>query len=410
MMFQRMPDGETIFPFVLQFYGHPSIHLWETRERCCPRDSTGRRRRTYRSLRPGQRQALEAIQESLQPSETLMAFLDDVYVTTPPERTATVEQSVEVNLWSCARIQVNQGKTQVWNRCGERPPDCDHFFFRTDGIPNDVWRGDPALPTHKQGIIVLGTPLGCTDFVEAQSAEKTEEHGILLERIPKVSDLQCAWLLLLFCAASRASYIVRVVHPEHSFQFALRHDAGIRQCLENLVHTPITQPVWEMASLPFGIGGSSLRHAKRLRTTAYWSSWADTLPTKRQRHPQVAGHILVSLSQGRGGFHLEAASKSRNLLMNAGVDAPEWGDGQRPGSHQTVLKNAVAVVRINPDRGGFFRNQCVATTESNGQSSGALEVPWPASHSTHHLSLPHPVSTLSVSGCFFCVAFGASSP
>ena len=62
----------------------------------------------------GQHQALEAIQESLQPSETLMAFLDDVYVTTPPERTATVEQSVEANLWSHARIQVNQER----HRCG----------------------------------------------------------------------------------------------------------------------------------------------------------------------------------------------------------------------------------------------------------------------------------------------------
>ena len=86
----------------------------------------------------GQHHALETIQESLQPSETLMAFLDDVYVTTPPERTATVEQSVEANLWSHARIQMNQGKTQVWNRFGERPPDCDHLFFRTDGTPNDV--------------------------------------------------------------------------------------------------------------------------------------------------------------------------------------------------------------------------------------------------------------------------------
>ena len=91
--------------------------------------------------------------------------------------------------------------------------------------------------------------------------------------------------------------------PEHSFQFALRHDAGIRQCLENLVHTPITQSMWEMASLPFGIGGLSLRHAERLRITAYWSSWADTFPMIRQRHPQVADHILVSLSRGRGGFH-----------------------------------------------------------------------------------------------------------
>ena len=257
---QRMPDGETILPFVLQFYGHPSTHLWEDEEGVVHEIPQGEGGEQGDPLMPalfalGQHQVLEAIQESLQPSETLMAFLDDPYVTTPPERTATVEQSVEVNLWSHARIQVNQGKTQVWNRCGERFRDCDHLFFRTDGTRNDVWRGHPALPTHKQGIIVLGTPLGCTDFVEAQLAEKTEEHGILLERIPKVSDLQCAWLLL-FYAASRASYILRVVHPEHSFKFALRHDAGIRQ-LENLVHTPITQSVWEMASLPFGIGGLS---------------------------------------------------------------------------------------------------------------------------------------------------------
>ena len=29
---QRMPDGETILPSVLQFYGHPSTHLWEDEE------------------------------------------------------------------------------------------------------------------------------------------------------------------------------------------------------------------------------------------------------------------------------------------------------------------------------------------------------------------------------------------
>ena len=29
---------------------------------------------------------------------------------------------------------------------------------------------------------------------------KMEKHGILLERIPKVSDLQSAWFSFLFCA------------------------------------------------------------------------------------------------------------------------------------------------------------------------------------------------------------------
>ena len=37
----------------------------------------------------------------------------------------------------------------------------------------------------------------------------------------------------------------------------------------------------------------------------------------------MADHMLVSLSQGRGGFHLEAAHESRDRLLRAGVVAPE---------------------------------------------------------------------------------------
>ena len=65
--------------------------------------------------------------------------------------------------------------------------------------------------------------------------------------------------------------------------------------------------------------------AERFRTTSFVELCGHT-PNDTQGHPQVANHILVSLSQGRGGFHLEAAGESRNLLTNAGVDAPEWGD------------------------------------------------------------------------------------
>ena len=143
------------------------------------------------------------------------------------------------------------------------------------------------------------------------------------------------------------------------------------------------------------------------------SSWADTLPMIQQRHPQVADHILVSLSQDRGGFHLEAAGESRNRLMNAGVDAPEWGDvdrSQRPGYHPddefprflNMGWQSFASTKIQEV---FFGTNVWPRTELWCAQRG----PWPASHSTHHVSLLHPVSTLSVPECFFCVAFGASS-
>ena len=192
--------------------------------------------------------------------------------------------------------------------------------------------------------------------------------------------------------------------------------AGIRQCLEILVHTPITQSVWEMASLPFGIGGLSLRHAERLRSTACWSSWAGTLPMIRQRHLQVADHILVSLSQGRGGFHSETAGESRNRLMNARVDAPEWGGvdkGQRQSCHpddefprfsrmgwqsfastkmEEIFLGTHVSPRLNPTDRALVRSQ----------RGPMASIPF-------HTPPPHPVSILSVPRCFFCVAFGASS-
>ena len=91
---------------------------------------------------------------------------------------------------------------------------------------------------------ILGTPLGHADFVQVELAKKIGEHGTLLERIRKVPDLQCAWILLLYCAASRANYLLRVVHPALSLNFAVQHDAGIRQCLEDpLAHTSVERDV-----------------------------------------------------------------------------------------------------------------------------------------------------------------------
>ena len=60
-----------------------------------------------------------------------------------------------------------------------------------------VWRGDRRLPSAQQGLTVLGAPVGHPDFVRARLAEKGKEHEQLLWMIPKVQDVQAAWLLLI---------------------------------------------------------------------------------------------------------------------------------------------------------------------------------------------------------------------
>ena len=53
------------------------------------------------------------------------------------------------------------------------------------------------MPTHEQGIKVLGTPLGLEDFMAAHVESVLTEHHIFISRISTVKDVQSAWLWLL---------------------------------------------------------------------------------------------------------------------------------------------------------------------------------------------------------------------
>eukprot|EP00973_Karenia_brevis_P057876 8055966-Karenia_brevis.AAC.1 len=59
-----------------------------------------------------------------------------------------------------------------------------------------AWTGDHNLPSSKQGLMVLGTPVGTTAFIEAKMREVAEDHSKLLHNISAMNDLQSAWLLL----------------------------------------------------------------------------------------------------------------------------------------------------------------------------------------------------------------------
>ena len=79
-----------------------------------------------------------------------------------------------------------------------------------------VWRGS-GLPSHEQGICVLGAP-GDPDFVRSHLQKTAGEHQTLLEMIPLLPDVQSAWMMLLHCASARANYHLRVIRPELALQ------------------------------------------------------------------------------------------------------------------------------------------------------------------------------------------------
>ena len=180
-----------------------------------------------------------------------------------PHRIAAIHHRVETELWEHARIRINQGKTQLWNWGGTLRPRCEHIIEagRRAHPPVTLWRGDLSLPVEEQGIRVLGTLLGHREFVEADVLHTSEEHTTLLDRIEAVPDLQCAWLILLFCAAARANYLLRVVHPSWSEAFAVRHDAALWKCLCGLLDIRGTGNARQSQPLPVKRSvGTSKRH------------------------------------------------------------------------------------------------------------------------------------------------------
>ena len=76
-----------------------------------------------------------------------------------------------------------------------------------------------------------------------------------------------------------------------------------------------------------------LASAMRDKVSAFWASWADVLPTIRERHPAIADQLCVALQRGDRGLH-HRCSQCREQLIASGSDCPEWGDvarGLRPG-------------------------------------------------------------------------------
>ena len=124
----------------------------------------------------------------------------------------------------------------------------------------------------------LGAPLVHVDFIARELQAKTEEHTVLFRSILAVQDLQRAWLLLLFSAATRADYVLRVVQPAQSERSAAAHDENVWNCTQELLDTKGTVRVRQLSSLLLALGGLGLRSASRSHSAAFWASWADSLP------------------------------------------------------------------------------------------------------------------------------------
>ena len=174
----------------------------------------------------------------------------------------------------------------------------------------------------KQGLRVLGVPVGHPSYILAQLEQKADEHKEFLRIIPVIQDVQSAWLLLLYCAAPRANYWLRTVQPDLTAPFAKRHDKDVWTCLcEILQINGVRSNVVSSASLPLTLGRVGLGTSLRIREAANWVSWADCLEMVRERHPSIATAMIEGIIQKSQGYTRVRGSHRRSTLEGWDGDA-----------------------------------------------------------------------------------------
>ena len=330
---REVPEANRCLPFVNMFYAGPSQYIWHSATGEAHMISQAEGGEQGDPLMPalfslGQRSALRTIQDQLLPNESLLAFLDDLYVVVPPHRVRPVYNVLAHTLQSQARIQLNRGKTRVWNAAGIPPPNIQE-------LGEDVWVGNPNLPETSRGLTVLGAPIGSGAFVQHQLRQANQQHQHLLDRIPHLEDLQASWLLLLFCASPRCTYLLRMCPPHITAEFANNHDFAIVACLRRLLEVDeLPAPALAIAHLPLSHGGLGLTCAATLANPAFWSSWADSLPVLQTQLPQYAAQILQHLQHPSPAIpSIQAAA-----LEEHGWTPPNWEElaqGNRPNPADT---------------------------------------------------------------------------
>ena len=276
----------------------------------------------------GQHDSLVAASASLRPDERLAAFLDDLYVVTVPERAAPLPRVVTSEVERGAGVEANLGKTRVFNAAGgDAPPG-------VDVLGPDVWCGN--LPPEQRGFVALGVPIGHTDFVKAQAANRLDAEADLLRKLMQLPDVQCAWLLLAFCAAPRAQHLLRNVPPADILPYARGHDDAVWAVVEGLLgdQGPGEGDDWaaarQVAFLPPSLGGLGLLAAERVSPAAYWAAWADVLPVLRQRYPDAAARLVQELEGEPAAPCLRAAAEAaRQLAAEGWTSRPEWASCAR---------------------------------------------------------------------------------
>ena len=147
-----------------------------------------------------------------------------------------------------------------------------------------VW--SPFLPTdlseftnlgikriEDSGLKHLGAALGSDNFSSKVLDERIDKVIQMLSKLPLLEDAHQEYSLLRCCfSMPKLSYTLRTLDPSAHLSSLQRYDDAVRNTIESIVGTCITDDQWLQSSLPISMGGLGLRKASDHGPAAYIAS------------------------------------------------------------------------------------------------------------------------------------------
>ena len=131
----------------------------------------------------------------------------------------------------------------------------------------------PDIPISFSGFCLLGVPLGSDTFREQIVLGKVEKIRHSLECLRVLGDSQLQTTLLCSCLSlPKFNYSLRTCPPSLILNATTLFDNAIREVVEDITGSPLSDRSWCKANLPCSVGGLNLTSAVLHALAAYISS------------------------------------------------------------------------------------------------------------------------------------------
>jgi hypothetical protein len=222
-----------------------------------------------------------------------VSYLDDGSLLGPPQVVAQAFETLVTQSEALAGLTVNMHKCAVYSR--DETADMSIFPQGLQGVE-----------TRKEGLLVLGLPVGDERYVVRELAEIARKAASPIEAINRLGAPQEAHLLLTACVRTRINHALRICKPALCTQAMDSFHKDIMRAFSGPASGIMRGPALDdlaadLATLPVGMGGGGLVRGKRIANAALVGSFALVWSEVLRLWPHVfARDALITAEPGEG--------------------------------------------------------------------------------------------------------------